>query len=151
MNKKMTALLLFSMLFASCSSVVKNEISEDKKKVKNVQSRSAMIERTKGILANSPNLNSKQKILFIKLHSRAISKVKKSSLELRKLKVVLMHEMTAKDYKNAKVDELVKQIRKLHNKKLDIMLEAMKEAKNILGVNAMREIKEAWNEDHYRL
>ena len=149
--KKLFALALVMFLFTGCSTGMKNEVSHEKSQMGALHSRQHMIEKTYSILEKTPNLTNDQREKFLGLHTEVMDKVANYSQDIRKLKVMLFSEMTAKNYQSDKVQEITSQIKSLYNKRLDVMLDTMGEAKSILGVEAENTYIKELMEQHYQL
>lgn len=132
------------LLGVSCANNVKKEIEVEKAQVVNVETKEQMISKTRGIVENSENLTEVQKQQFLDLYDGIMNKVMKVNIEMRKSKVVLMNAMMAKDYDRVKVQTLSKSLRKLHDKKFNIMLEGLEKGREILGVNNQDVLYKSW-------
>ncbi len=117
----------------SCAST-KKEIAQQKEKMPDIQTPEELRKTTRNIIATSENLSEGQKNDFLKLHESVISEVRKINNESRKLKAVMFNHLANESYDNGKVREIEKQLKKLNNKKIDIMFKAMSDARKILGV-----------------
>ena len=148
--KSILMAIMMAMVLGGCASTVKKEIEMDKSHVSGVSHREEMIAKTRDILDQTPNLTEKQKDRFIALHQGVSEKAIKYAQEIRKLKVVLFNELTAKKYQPRKINELGRQIRKLSNKRLDLMFDALSKAQKILGKEAKMIYEEEWFRTHYR-
>lgn len=136
-----TLLIISTLLFFSACSTTKSEIAAEKNSYNTPADRSEMIEKTRSMLESSTRLSEKQKDDFIELHSKVIDQVFNITGEVRKLKLVFFNHLTNQDYKEKKVSELMKQIKKLNNKKFDLMADAMVDARKILGVEIKKYYK----------
>jgi hypothetical protein len=149
--KNLSILLMLGTLgLASCASSTEKEIKSDVSHVRPVQTREMLIERTRNILDDSPNLSEKQKDEFIGLHSDIATKVQKQNEEMKKLKVVLFNELTKKDFKEYKIKKITQKIRKVYNQRFDVMLQALDKAREILGKDAQNLYGQDWFQSHYR-
>ena len=147
---KVLVLLLVAALSFGCASGVKKEIAHEKDSMSSMQSREVMVEKMRSILDKSENLSEKQKDQFIDLHGEIIGKNQSLNEDISKLKVILFKELAANKYNARKVNELGRQIKKLHNKKMDNMLGALSKAKKILGVEVKSLYGEEWFQHHYK-
>lgn len=125
--------LLLCLFIVSCASQTRKEITVEKEEVK-VETREQMIEMSRNILASAEGISEKQKDLILALHIETMEEVSKINSEIRKSKIVLMKTLVQKKYNHKKGMVLTKDIKKLYNKKVDLMLDSMEKAKKILGV-----------------
>ncbi len=149
--KFITSIFCLVLMISGCATKTKKEIAAEKSMVKSIHSRQDLVEKTRMILEKSPHLSKEQRDQFLNLHTDIISKVDESTQEIRKLKILLFKEMTNQNFNKVKVDIITKQIKKAYNERLDVMLNAMKEAQGILGVQAKEIFKEKWFQEHYRI
>jgi len=133
--KKSRLITFLSLLLISCSSATKKEIAAEKEIVKEVRGRVDLQEKLKSLISTSTKLSEKQKGNFLTLHSSVIQNVDGINSEMGKLKIVLFNHLTGDHFDRTKVAELQKQLRKLYDKKFIIMINAMNEAREILGVH----------------
>lgn len=146
-----TLLLALVLAFSfGCATGVKKEISHDKEQMSSVQSREMMVEKMRTALEQSDKLTDSQKDQFIQLHDKTMMKTMAINEDIAKLKVILFKEFAGEKYNGRKVSELTRQIKKLHNQKMDVMLGALGKAKKILGVEVKSLYGEDWFQHHYK-
>ncbi|MDA8793607.1 hypothetical protein N9N67_10180 [Bacteriovoracaceae bacterium] len=134
----MKALLLLSLtiiLLISCSSNTKKEIEVEKKQISKVEGREEMHDRMRAMINTSKKLDESQKEDFLTLHNEVLGKVATIDTEMKKLKLVLFNNLTQKKYDTKKVNQLKQQLKKLNNDKFDTMINAMSDARSILGIS----------------
>ncbi|MDP7319478.1 MAG: hypothetical protein QF441_02670 [Bacteriovoracaceae bacterium] len=131
--KILTLFCIFTLV--ACSSA-KKEVAKEKANVPSMESRDEMINKTRDLIESSDKLTQKQKKDFMQLHTSVMIEVGKINQETRKLKMVLFKHLLEQDsYKPAKVKVIKNQLKKLNDKKFQIMIDSLKQAKEILGVN----------------
>ncbi|MBT3981137.1 MAG: hypothetical protein HOE90_07270 [Bacteriovoracaceae bacterium] len=135
--KRLFGFFLIMAFAFSCSSTTNKEIESEKESIKGVVSRAEMIDRTRSILENSTNLTKSQRESFLDLHASIMKDVSKINVDIRKSKVVLFNAMVGEKFNQAKVDSLTKSIKKLYDKKLDLMIVGMAKGKEIIGVSSV--------------
>ena len=133
--KKLWPIIFTAFLVVSCSSNTKNEISMEKKQVPEVYDREELHERMREMINSSEKLSEKQKGDFLTLHEDVLEKVDTITSDMRKLKLVLFKNLTEEKYDKKKVNELRRQLKKLNNEKFETMINAMSNARDILGVS----------------
>ena len=143
--KNLLILLVSFSLIGCASKATKSEISTEKEKVGYVESRETMIERTRSILANSDNLTLEQRSKFLDLHNEILAEVDGINQEIRKSKIVLFKAMTNKNYDRKKVGYLSRSLKKLHDKKFDVMMDGLEKGRDILGIAAPEILHKAWD------
>lgn len=137
-SKKVVLVSLFLTLLG-CSSTDK-EIRHDLRGLSDHQySREEMIDHMRDVIDRNPNLTEKQKSDFLDLHVNVMQEVSTVNQNVRKLKILLFQEMSKENYSQRRLDSLVSRVKKQHELKLQVMLRAFKEAKEILGIH-FREI-----------
>lgn len=135
MKSNVLFLFLSLTLLASCATHVDREIEYEKKQVKaDLHSPAALAEKTRKMLEKTPNLTQEQKDKFVDLHTQIYADSMAISLEIKKLKMVLFRNLTSDQISRVKSDKVANKIRKLTNKRLDIMIAGLDEARKILGV-----------------
>lgn len=132
-NILLISLTLF--FFVSCASSTKKEIESERKEVTEVEDRDEMHDRMRAMINSSKKLNPKQKEDFLSLHDEVIGKVNTIDSEMKKLKLVLVNNLTQKKYDSKKVNQIKRQLKKLNNKKFDTMINALSDARDILGIS----------------
>jgi hypothetical protein len=137
-------LLFLSVFIISCASQTRKEITVEKQEVK-VETREQMIDMSRKILSSAKGISEKQRDLILALHIETMEEVAKLNSEIRKSKIVLMKTLVQKKYNHKKGTILTKDIKKLYNKKVDLMLSSMEKAQKILGV----EYAKVMNENMY--
>ena len=142
--KKLMAIVLAGVFMASCSSV-KKEIEHDKAALKDVHGKEDMLKKMAQTLDSSEKLTPKQKREFLALHTNTRAQVASINEESAKLKVILFNHLLEEDYDTIKVRELQRRLKKLHNKKFDVMINSLTDARKILGV----EFKEVYPEHYF--
>lgn len=144
----MKKILLLTLLFIfSCSTQKERAIENEKGQVKGVHSRDEMIERTRDILEKS-NLSTIQKEKFLELHGHMIMKVNELNDEFNSLKVVMFNEMTKPKRDRLKLNKIISQIKKIHQKKLDLMLNSFDEVDRLVGDKGRSIYQEDWFLNH---
>lgn len=146
---KKIILLTITLLLTSCASETKKEIQIEKEEVVLSKSHRSILERAHRDILDSPDLDPETKDDFLALQYETQEKVKEVNTELRKIKVVFFKSLTEKDHNERKSNELIRQMKKLHNKKLDIMIKSFYEAKNILGHEVFTDNKDMLWIDQY--
>lgn len=143
---KFYLLPVFIVLTISCSTKTRDEIETQKKQQQDVNARSDLNNRIRTIINSSEKLSGKQKWSFINLHDDVVKKTERQTQNIRKLKLVLLKHLADEEYDKSKVDEIKKQLRRANKQRMEIMLEAMSGAKDILGVN----FSDVYDEDDFR-
>lgn len=127
-------LLVLVFTLVGCSSYQKrSQINQEKSMTQAPVTTDEMVERMRDILDKSPNLSNKQKDSFIMLHGKVIGKTYELNNEIRKAKIVLIKHLASEKYDPIKVGMLQRDIKKMYNKKISIMMDAMADARKILG------------------
>lgn len=148
--KKLYSLILVSqMAIFGCSSNQAKQVELEKRDVKNVHTKDDMISRTREILEKS-GLNPDQKEKFLELHGQMIIKINQMNEEFNKLKILLFKEMTKNKRNTVKINEITRQVKKIHNDKLKIMLSSLDKVDKILGDKARSIYQEDWFLEHVR-
>lgn len=96
------------------------------------------------IITNSKSLTEEQRQKFFKLHSRMVRETFAIQDEMSKLKVVLFDTVMTKPLDNQKIEVIKKRLIELNNKKMNNMLGALDEVKDILGQIPEKEYKELY-------
>ena len=143
--KKLWPIIFTAFLVVSCSSNTKNEISMEKKQVPEVYDREELHERMREMINSSEKLSEKQKGDFLTLHEDVLEKVDTITSDMRKLKIVLFKDLTEAEYDKKKVNELRRQLKQLNNEKFETMINAMSNARDILGVS----FKDVYPRDYF--
>ncbi|PIP93436.1 MAG: hypothetical protein COW00_12110 [Bdellovibrio sp. CG12_big_fil_rev_8_21_14_0_65_39_13] len=149
MNALKRILLLLPLLFVSCSGNQTKQIEIEKREVRDVHTKDDMVNRTREILEKS-GLSADQKEKFLELHGQMIFKMNQMNEEFHKLKILLFKEMTKKKRNRSKINEITRQIKKLHNEKLTIMLGSLEKVDKILGDKSMSIYQEDWFLEHIK-
>lgn len=129
-------LILLLIFLGSCASNVKNEVEADKKNVRPFITREAVIDRAAEIVEHAQGLTEKQKEEFIELQGDVWIKVHELNDEIKTLKVLLFKSLVNENYSEQKQQEIINQIKKAHTAKLDLMIDAFRKTKKILGKEA---------------
>ena len=133
--KALVMYVLMMIFFVGCAnSQMKKEIKEDKNMVGEIDTRGQMNDRVYQMLHKSDKLTIEQKNKFMKLHSSIIRDVANINNKIRKEKVVLFKSIISEDYNDRKVRVLKKSIKKLHQQKFDLMMDALDQTKDIIGI-----------------
>lgn len=125
-------ILTFLIFLTSCSSGVKKEIETEKAKIEYFKGNETLGERIQSVLEGS-GLTEEQKELFIDVHHKVMGKTVFLNDEIKKLKMVLIRNLSNKKYSEKKTEILTERIKTLYGQKIEIMLEALGEVKQILG------------------
>ena len=149
MNALKRILLLLPLLFVSCSGNQTKQIEIEKREVRDVHTKDDMVNRTREILEKS-GLSADQKEKFLELHGQMIIKMNQMNEEFNKLKILLFKEMTKKKRNRSKINEITRQIKKLHNDKLTIMLSSLDKVDKILGNKRSSIYQEDWFLEHIK-
>lgn len=131
--KSILLVLAIGVFSISCTET-KREIESEVQKVARTSDREELRQRTKEILAESSKLTPDQKESFLELHDEVVEQVESIEDRMRKLKIVLVQHLAQQEYSKRKVSELKRQLKKLNNEKFDVMIDAMSDAREILGV-----------------
>jgi hypothetical protein len=129
--------ILVPILMISCASNIKKEIKKEKNAVVLSKKDKSILDRAHRDILDSPNLDPETKDDFAALQYETYARIQEVNDELKKLKVVFFKTLSQKEYDERKTNELIKQMKKLHGSKLDIMVDAFYQAKNILGHKAI--------------
>jgi hypothetical protein len=92
-------------------------------------------------IQDSQNLTNEQKMKLTELVGRMGRETAEINEETSKLKGVLFETLVATPFKAAEVDVIKGRLLKLNDKKMKKMLEALREAEGIIGVNKLGEHK----------
>lgn len=95
----------------------------------------ALREETAQNIQNDPDLSANQKTKLLDLQKATTEKMRQLHIDSLKLKSVLSKSLFGPDYNERDIQILKRRIVKNDNKKLDVMFEALDEAKKILGKN----------------
>ena len=130
MNK--VYIIIISLIFASCAGM-EDEVNLEKQETRAPASRQQMNEKTKQIIMNSKDLTSEQKLQFSELHERVVDDISTIKEETYKLKIILFNNLSASNYNERKTKEIIKQLKKLNDKKFKVMSNALIKSREILG------------------
>lgn len=131
-------IIMLLLLVSSCSSRTKMEIDAKKRQIEEINSREELQSKTDDLINKSSNLTDAQKGDFLLLHKKVIEDVDQINKEMSKLKIILFKSLTDEKFDRPKVAELQKQLKKLYDNKYKIMMRAMTDAREILGVEFTR-------------
>lgn len=131
--------LITLTLFVGCASSTKKEIEQEKQQFSNIQTREQMITNAKAMLDESKDLTASEKNQLSTLFADVSEKTAKINAEINKSKTVLFQEITTKKYNEKKTAILKSSIKKLYNQKIDIMMDAFKKSREILGMKTAPE------------
>lgn len=130
------------LLLVSCASGVRKEIEQDKSKLREPVDKEAMVAKAHNLFLNSPHYSQEQKLALQNLMSQTRIKSQALSESLYKAKLVLFQELfsTTSGYQQsarqtAKIEELERQLRKINQRKMDLMIESLHESRKILGLS----------------
>jgi hypothetical protein len=130
---KILWVILLLGFITSCANPVKKQVQIEKDQVTLTAKQKTILDRAHKDILDSPDIDPEVKDDFIALQYETYTKVQELNLELRKLKVVFFNSITKENHDQKKSNELIRQMKKLHGKKLDLMVDAFYQAKNILG------------------
>lgn len=137
MKKLLSAMALVSLL-ASCAGQTQREIQKEKSQMTNVNSREEMMVRMRKVLSHGKGITEKQKEQFMSMHDEVWSQTYEINQDIRKLKIMLFKELVNPKYNDQKVHEVKRQVQKLYNKKLNIMIGAFEKVTKMLGKDQRR-------------
>ncbi len=126
--------LIALTLLASCASATKKEIEQEKKQYSNIQTREQMVDNAKTMLEESTELTEAEKDKLANLFAEVSQQSAQLNAEISQSKTVLFHEVTSKSYDEKKTIILKNSIKKLYDKKIDLMMDAFKKSQKILGI-----------------
>lgn len=121
------------LTFVSCASTTKNEVQKEKSQVVLDAKSKSILDRAHKDILNSASLDPETKDDFIALQYQTYAEAQEVNKELRKLKVLFFQSLTQKDFNEKKTNEIIRQLKKQNERKLDIMINAFYQAKKILG------------------
>src|SRR5690606_18965264 len=84
-------------------------------------------------IKNSTTLTSEQKEKLLAIQKDVDTKTQTIDLEIKKLKILLYENLSDKNGSDRKMNTLVRRLKKLSYQRIDIMLKALYEIKEIIG------------------
>ncbi len=133
----MTALAL--TLLGACSSATKKEIEQEKAQFSDIQTREEMVANARQMLEESEELTQDEKAKLADLFAQVREESSKINAEISRSKSVLFKELTTKSYSEKKTLVLKNSIKNLYDKKIDLMMDAFKKSRKILGLKSAPE------------
>jgi hypothetical protein len=95
-------------------------------------------------IQDHPKLSKEQKQKLIDIHARTGKKIAKIRRKLAKVKGAFFHTLLKQGPRQGEIDVLRKKLTALNDEKIDIMMEALIEAKDILGGLGDRDLYESF-------
>ncbi|EQC47262.1 hypothetical protein [Bacteriovorax sp. Seq25_V] len=137
-------LILTLVLLGSCSSAVKEEVREDRMTVGHI-SQEQMIDKMREMINRIPGITKDQHDKLLNLHADVYADSQDISEKIKQNKVLLFKYL-AED-KNKEINFVKKDLKKLYNRKLELMFQAFDKVKAILGKDA----KKVMSDEEFRL
>ncbi len=123
---------IVSATFMKCSNAQKKELAVEEAKLQ-VDADEDISARIDKMIKDADWPTEEQKNKLLDLKSTTKNKVQDINLKLKKAKILLVQNLIIKSSTNEKLRLLKKEIKKLYKQKVDIMLDAVEVARNILG------------------
>lgn len=148
--------LLFLMFFlAACStSQIRQEIEQDKVELaEEMTHRDQMMSKSYGLIESSDQITESQKEAFHQIKVGVYQQVQEINLEIALNKILLFRTLVDEEAHAERIRILTHDLRKLHDKKLDIMIDAFFDLKETLGAELIEPMlherfHEHWFEDY---
>jgi hypothetical protein len=128
---------------SGCATGVKQEISRDRAEIREhlgTIDREGMVARAHDVLFQSPHLNADQKQAMTEIMHQTRLRIRALDLEIFEAKLVLFNELlvTSDETRSGlryetKIDRLTKDLKRLHGRKMDVMIEALADVRKALG------------------
>lgn len=132
MNMGLMAVLSVALI-SGCAHKSTEKTVDTKVEQESVKTHAELQDQTDKLLANSPNLSAEQRQKLSELRDSVRKENREMYTESMKLRSVLLKDVFAKDYNKKEVAAVEKKIRKLENKRLDNLFDAVDKANKILG------------------
>ncbi|HAZ13594.1 MAG: hypothetical protein A2X86_13765 [Bdellovibrionales bacterium GWA2_49_15] len=130
--KDLFLISVLSIVLMECTNVQKQELEADKAKIE-VSAEEDISIRIDTMIKEAKWPTEEQKTRLFGLKEKTKNKIVEINIKLKKAKIVLVQHLVVKDSTNEKLRLLKKDIKKLYNQKVDVMLDAIEEARKILG------------------
>jgi len=135
-------LVLLAGTFTSCAtSRTKNQVNEDRSRMSPMISKEEMVARISQQLDRIPNLTKKQREEIHDIHADVLTKSWDINHKIRQNKILLFKYLGADKYSDRKVNFVKKEVEKLYNQKLKLMIASFNKLKKILGKDAAKVMK----------
>jgi hypothetical protein len=136
MKLKTVLIAILLLGLASCSSSVKKSVNSDRANLSPMISKEEMIDEISKTLNSIEGLTDYQKEELRDIHAQVMTESWEINQGIREHKLLLFKYLTAKKVKTKKVNYAKKQIIRLFNKKLDLMLSSLDKVKAVMGKDA---------------
>lgn len=147
------ALLTTLLLGASCSSInVREEIEIEKKELSEINSSEKMMQKSYDIVELNENISPEKKAAFNELKAKVYQDVQKINQDIARSKVILFRALLEDNEKNQKkIDILIQDLKTHHDRKLNIMIEAFFQVRDLLEHNMLeRMLNERFHDYWFR-
>ena len=121
------------ILLGGCTHKIEKEIEKKVSQEANINTQSDLNAESEKVLESAKGITEEQRAKLIALREKTRSLTQEQSKESLRLKAVLMKELLASDYNRQEVNMIKNKIQKVENKKISILVDAIKETNSILG------------------
>jgi hypothetical protein len=129
-------ILLFCLLFASCSGTRSKELDKKLTDQPAIQSNQQLQRETDQEIAQDSHLSPDQKAKLEALKTKISSELDQNSKQSLKLRSVLVEELLSPEYSVDEVDLIKSRLKKLEDMRLSLMFDGVDQASSILGRQA---------------
>ena len=149
--KHVLLLTILLGLFSCARTSVKDEVEAEIQALSDISSSSEMMSKSYSMIEDNPHLSEEKKEAFNKIKSEVHQEVQQINKRIAKIKIVLFRSLLNEPQRDAKTRHLTHELKRLHDRKLDIMIEAFFDLKTILGPDMLEPmLHERFHENIFR-
>jgi hypothetical protein len=128
-----TTLGFLSFILIGCASSMQKQVQQEAAVQTDVHSNHDAVDSGRNAILNSTKLNQQQKDQFLQVMAHTEDEMTDIRAQEGKLKAALFQSLSQGEYNPFKISVYQSKLKKLENKKLDLMFASLKKVRHILG------------------
>lgn len=152
-TKPLLLVLLITFFGVSCSSInVRDEIEKEKSALSEIHSKEEMMRKSYDLVEFNEHLSDDKKAAFNELKAKVYQDVQEINQDIARSKIILFRALLDDNELNQKkTDVLIQDLKRHHDRKLNIMIEAFFKVRDILEHNMLeRMLNERFHDYWFR-